>query len=48
MLDTWIFSGGRNLVKDVMTFGEWRVRDGRHVDEELISRRFAEAVQRLA
>jgi formimidoylglutamate deiminase len=32
-LDSWIYSGGRACVKDVMTAGRWRVRDGVHVDQ---------------
>jgi formimidoylglutamate deiminase len=47
VLDSWIFSGGRACVKDVMTAGRWRVRDGRHVDEEQAYAAFRAAVAAL-
>ncbi|WP_454691490.1 formimidoylglutamate deiminase [Achromobacter aloeverae] len=47
-LDSWIFAGGRACVKDVMTAGRWRVRGGRHVQEEQAYAAFRAAVAALA
>jgi formimidoylglutamate deiminase len=46
-LDSWIFSGGRACVRDVMTAGRWRVRDGRHVAEQEAYAAFRDAVAAL-
>jgi formimidoylglutamate deiminase len=48
MLDTWVFAGNGNLVRDVMVGGEWRIRDGRHRDEDGILARYRTVVERLA
>ncbi len=48
LVDTLIFSGNVNLVRDVMVSGEWVVRDFRHRDEERIAGRYRDTVQRLA
>ena len=48
MLDTWIFSGNMPLVREVRVRGRDVVRDGCHLDEERIARRYVETVQRLA
>ena len=48
VLDSWIFAGNANLVRDVMVGGEWRVRDGRHRDEENILARYRTVVEQLA
>ena len=47
-LDTWIFAGNANLVRDVVVAGEVVVRDFRHRDEERIAVRYREVVERLA
>ena len=47
-LDTWIFSGGNLLVKDVLVAGRHVVKDRHHHHEEAIARRFATAVRRLS
>ena len=44
VLDSWVFSGTDNPVRDVMVGGEWVVRDGRHLREEVVTEVFAEAV----
>lgn len=44
LLDSWLFSGNRNLVKDVMVNGRWCVRDGRHPAREAIAARYAKAI----
>lgn len=47
VLDSWIFSGTDNPVRDVMVGGEWVVRGGRHVREEAVGRAFREVVRGL-
>lgn len=46
-LDTWIFSGGNALVKDVFVGGKHLVKDRRHIAEETIARNFRAAIARL-
>ena len=48
VLDSWIFSGTDNPVRDVMVGGEWVVRGGRHPREEAVARAYARAVRGLA
>ena len=48
LIDTLIFSGNRNLVRDVMVDGRWRVQGGRHVDGERIAARYRDVVEKLA
>jgi formimidoylglutamate deiminase len=47
LLDTFVFSGNRALVRDVMVDGRWRVRDGRHVDAARIAARYAAVLGRI-
>jgi formimidoylglutamate deiminase len=46
-LDTWIFSGGNALVKDVFAAGRHVVNDRRHIHEDMIARNFRRALRRL-
>lgn len=48
VLDSWVFSGTDNPVRDVMVGGEWVVKQGRHPREEAVRSAYAEAVKRLA
>ncbi len=48
LVDSWLFSGNRSLVRDVFVGGCRVVRDGRHVDAERIAARYRACVQRLA
>ena len=48
VLDTFLFAGNANLVRDVMVGGEWVVRDFRHRDEDAIAARYWQAVTRLS
>ena len=48
VLDSWVFSGTDNPVRDVMVGGSWVVKEGRHEREEQIGRAFGEAVGGLA
>ena len=47
LVDTWLFAGNSNLVRDVMVAGDWVVRDARHRDEERIAARYRDVVERL-
>jgi formimidoylglutamate deiminase len=47
LLDTLVFSGNVNLVRDVMVGGRWLVRDGRHVRRDEIADAYRAAVRRL-
>ena len=47
-IDTWLFAGNANLVRDVMVGGDWFVREGRHRDEARIAARYRDVVERLA
>ncbi len=48
LLDAFVFAGNRNVIKDVMVGGRWRVVDARHVREDEILGRFREALNQLA
>ena len=47
LLDTFVFAGNRNLVRDVMVNGQWCVHDGRHRDAARIAERYAAALRRI-
>jgi formimidoylglutamate deiminase len=47
-LDTWIFSGGTALVKDVFVAGRHIVKDRHHIRQDTIARNFRAAVERLS
>ncbi|MBN8728622.1 MAG: formimidoylglutamate deiminase [Xanthomonadales bacterium] len=47
VVDSFVFAGNTPLVREVMVAGEWRVRDGRHVDEDRIAGRFRAVARRL-
>ena len=44
VLDSWVFSGTDNPVRDVMVGGGWVVRSGRHLREKVVAEAFAAAV----
>jgi len=48
LVDSWLFNGNRNLVREVFVGGRCVVQDGRHVDSERIAARYRACVQRLA
>ncbi|MGN6519757.1 MAG: formimidoylglutamate deiminase [Dokdonella sp.] len=48
LVDSWLFAGNANIVRDVMVGGAWVVREHRHRDAERIARRYREVVERLA
>lgn len=45
VLDSWVFSGSDNPVRDVMVGGDWVVRGGRHVREEMVAGAFGEVMR---
>ena len=48
LLDSLVFSGNDNPVRDVMVGGRWVVREGRHADQDAIAQRYRETVAALA
>ncbi|MEO6264142.1 MAG: formimidoylglutamate deiminase [Luteimonas sp.] len=46
-VDRWLFSGNRNLVRDVHVGGEQVVADGRHRDRDAIAARYHKTMQQL-
>jgi formimidoylglutamate deiminase len=47
VVDRWLFSGNRNLVREVRVAGETVVSEGRHRDAEAIAARYRQAVEKL-
>ena len=47
VVDRWIFSGNRNVVREVHVAGERLVADGAHRDREAVAARYAEAMRGL-
>jgi formimidoylglutamate deiminase len=47
-VDRWIFSGNRNLVRDVHVAGRQVVAEGRHRDRDAIARRYRAAIETLS
>ncbi len=48
LLDSWIFSGNQNLVKDVYVGGKKVISSGWHANEESISRHYRQTLDALA
>ncbi|HET9482651.1 MAG TPA: formimidoylglutamate deiminase [Xanthomonadales bacterium] len=48
LLDTLVFAGNRNLVRDVMVGGRWVVRGGHHVAEDAIASRYRLVAESLS
>jgi formimidoylglutamate deiminase len=48
VIDTWLFAGNANLVRDVFVGGEQVVDAGRHSGRERIAQRYREVVARFA
>ena len=46
-IDRWIFSGNRNLVRDVHVGGKQVVAEGRHHDRDAIAARYCSAIESL-
>jgi formimidoylglutamate deiminase len=47
LVDTFLFAGNANLVRDVMVAGTWVVRDFRHRDEARIAARYRATIERI-
>lgn len=47
VLNTWLFSGNDNVVRDVLVGGQWRMKNGRHVEQSAIEDRFKKAMTQL-
>lgn len=47
ILDSFIFAGNQNLVRDVMVSGHWHIVRGHHADEERIGRDFKNVMKTL-
>ena len=47
VLNTWIFAGNDNLVRDVIVGGKLVVRAGRHVEQERIQREYVACMREL-
>jgi formimidoylglutamate deiminase len=45
--DRWIFSGNRNLVREVVVGGERVVIDGHHRDRDAVALRYLKAIESL-
>ena len=46
-VDRWLFSGNRNLVRDVFVGGNHVVHDGRHLQRDAIAARYRQALHQL-
>ena len=46
-LNRWLFACAVNPIKNVMTGGQWVIRDGRHAGDDVISARFREVLRQL-
>ncbi|MFT7461580.1 MAG: formimidoylglutamate deiminase, partial [Planctomycetota bacterium] len=47
LLDSFIFGGNENLVRDVMTAGRWVVRDFEHINHAKISSNYRDAIKNI-
>ena len=47
VLDSLVFSGNDNLIRDVMAGGKWVVRDGVHIREQEIVTRYRKVIKEL-
>ena len=47
IIDSWIFTGGRELISDVFVAGQHLVKKHRHIRQENIERRYRETIKSL-
>jgi len=47
ILDSWVFSGNQNLVTDVIVHGKWQVKDGKHLQESVITPAYTQLLKDL-
>ena len=48
LIDSWIFSGNENLVRDVYIGGKKLIADGHHANEDMIARNYRVTLDQLA
>ena len=48
LVDSWIFSGNENLVKDVYVAGKVVIQNGRHADQDNAAKQFKKAIDELS
>jgi len=48
IIDSWIFTGGRELISDVFVAGQHLVKRHRHINQENIENRYRETIKSLA
>lgn len=48
LLDSWIFSGNENLVKDVYVGGKQVIKDGHHANQDSITQKYRQTLDQLA
>ena len=48
LLDSWIFSGNQNMVKDVYVGGKKVIENGRHANEESINDQYLRTLESLS
>ncbi|MCP4389514.1 MAG: formimidoylglutamate deiminase [Gammaproteobacteria bacterium] len=48
LIDSWIFSGNENLVRDVYIGGNRLITDGHHADEDMIAQNYRATLDQLA
>jgi formimidoylglutamate deiminase len=47
VMGCFIFAGNDNLVRHVLSGGQWVVKDGRHIGQDAIARRYKQAIAEL-
>ena len=48
LIDSWIFSGNENLVRDVYIGGKRLIADGHHANEDMIAQNYRDTLDQLA
>ncbi len=48
LIDSWIFSGNENLVRDVYVGGKRLIENGRHANEDMIARNYRDTLDALS
>jgi formimidoylglutamate deiminase len=48
LIDSWIFSGNENLVRDVYIGGKKLIADGHHANEDMIAQNYRVTLDQLA
>ena len=47
VLDSWIFTGGRELITDVFVAGRHLMKDGHHIHQQIIENRYRDTIAKL-